>query len=274
MLTKVEVLSPNGQTLTLSLMDPVNGFIISEIDGLSPVKATIVTSPQALLDGVQYQNSRREARNIGLHIDLEADYANTTVEQLRNELYDYFMPKSVVTLKFFKDEQFFASISGRVETCEAPMFTREPKMDISLLCFNPDFVVSTPTILNGNTVSTVVETQIAYPGTTETGLLFRLFVDRTMSQFTIYNRPQGATDFQIMEFVAPLLAGDVVEISTVSGNKYAKLNRAGSDSPILYGVSPSASWINLFPKQNWFRVMAEGAPVPYTIEYSAKYGGL
>lgn len=274
MLTKVEALTPQGQTLTLSLMDPSNGFIVEEIEGLDPVKATIVTSPQALLDGVQYQASRREMRNIVLRVGLDPDYASTTVRELRSTLYRYFMPKSMVELKFFLDDVHFVSISARVESCESPMFTAEPLVNVSLLCPDPDFAVPVATQIEGATSSTVVETGILYPGTSETGILLRLFVDRTISQFTVYNRPQGAADFQMMEFAAPLVAGDEVEISTVAGNKSALLHRGGSAIPIMYGVSPSAAWVNLFPGQNWFRVTAEGAPIPYTIEYTAKYGGL
>lgn len=274
MLTKVEVQTPQGQTLTLSLLDPSNGFLVADIEGLDPVKATIVTSPQALLDGVQYQASRREIRNINIKLDLEPDYASTNVRNLRSELYRYFMPKANVILRFFMDEVLFASISARVESCEAPMFTATPEMHISLLCPDPDFIAPVSTLFEGVTTSTAAETPLTYSGSTETGVVFRMFPDRTLDQFTLYNRPQGAADFQMMEFAAPLQAGDELIISTVAGSKSVNVIRDGSSLPMLYGLSPSAAWIQLYPGQNWLRVLAEGASIPFTIEYVAKYGGL
>jgi hypothetical protein len=77
-----------------------------------------------------------------------------------------------------------------------------------------------------------------------------------------------------MLFAEPLIAGDVLTISTVSGNKHATLTRAGSDSSLLFGVAPDASWINLFPGPNYIRVYTEGAAIPYTITYTSKVGGL
>lgn len=274
MLTRVEVQTPQGQTLTLSLIEPNNGLIVSKIDGLDPVKATIVTSQQALLDGMQYQSSRREMRNIVISVDLEPDYASTDVRGLRALLYQYFMPKSIVDLRFYMDEQFYASISARVESCETPMFTSEPQMTISLLCPDPDFVAPIATRVLGVSMPTVSEMLINYEGTAETGIFFRFLPNRAISQFTIYNRPQGAADFQMMEFAAPLVSLDELQINTVGGNKSATLIRTGTSIPMLYGVSPTAAWIQLYPGQNWFRVLAEGASIPYTVDYVAKYGGL
>ena len=98
-------------------------------------------------------------------------------------------------------------------------------------------------------------------------------MNRTIGEFIIHNRlPNGETPS--MEFVAPLLAGDVLKISSESGNKYATLTRTGSDVPILYGVSPVATWLNLWPGDNNIRVQATGAAIPFTITYTAKYGGL
>lgn len=48
----------------------------------------------------------------------------------------------------------------------------------------------------------------------------------------------------------------------------------GEPDSILYGVAPDASWINLYPGTNHIRVYAEGAGIPYTIEYNDKIGGL
>lgn len=273
MLTMVEARTVRGETLSLPLEDASGGYVVKGIEGLDPVKATIVSSPFAQLDGTHYQASRRENRNIVLKLGLEPDFVDTTVQGLRRNLYQFFMPKSYVNLRFYIDGVYFADISGRVESCEAPLFSKYPEMDVSILCFDPNFVAATSVVVPGSTVANTTEVVVAYPGSVETGVLFRMNVNRVLSEFMIYNRPLGG-DYQSMQFAAPLQAGDILEISTVSGAKRATLNRGGSESSILYGVSPTSSWINLFPGDNRFRVYAEGAPVPYTIEYVAKYGGL
>lgn len=273
MLTKVEVYTAQGTTLSLPTQDPSAGYVVKNIDGLDPVKANMVSSPFAKLEGEQYQNSRREKRNVVITLGLEADYISTHVRALRTALYNYLMPKSSVVLRFFMDDVHFADISGRVESFETPLFSRDPEVSISVLCFDPDFVAPIATTLGGSTVSDQTEITIEYSGTVETGLVFSLSLDRAISELTLYSRPPGG-DFQALEFVTPLFVGDSLQISTVAGDKKARVIRNGSDLSVLYGVSPTASWLNLYPGTNLFRAYAEGAPIPYSIDYTAKYGGL
>lgn len=273
MLTKVEVLTPNGQTLSLPLQDVGAGFLVKEIEGLDPVNATLISSPFGNLDGEEYQSSRREKRNVVIKLGLTPDYAFTSVSELRSALYGYLMPKMNVLLKFFMDDVLFVQIQGRVESLITPLFTKEPEVAISLLCFKPDFVAPTSVVVPGNTTGTTTEQLISYPGTIETGFLLTLNVNRALSQFIINNR-LASGETPSMEFVGPLVAGDVLKISSMAGNKYATLTRAGVDTSILWGVSPAASWINLFPGANNVRVQATGAAIPFTITYTAKYGGL
>lgn len=273
MLTKVEARNNQGALLTLPLMDVSEGFIIQDIEGLDPVKATLVSSSFANLDGEQYHSARREKRNLLFTLGLEPDYVSQSVKGLRDRLYGHFMPKSNVNLRFFSDDFPIVDISGRVETFEAPLFAKEPEAKLSLLCFNPDFYDSTPVLFNGGTVPDDVEVIVNYDGTVESGIIFQILVDRTINGFTIFSRSADNT-IRSLDFVAALQAGDVVEVNTSSGSKGAKLIRAGVGTSILYGVSPYSSWLELFPGVNHIRVVVPGVSVPYTIEFTTKYGGL
>lgn len=275
MLTKVEVRTDQGALLTLPLQDISQGLIVEDIQGLDPVKATIVSSSFAQLDGEQYQSARREKRNLVIKLALEPDFAVNSVQGLRTLLYQFFMPKSRVRLRFFSTDQPTVDIEGRIETFVAPKFTAEPTATISILCFNPDFFTPDLVVVNGNTVSTATETTHQYNGSVETGFLFKLLPNRNISEFTIYHRPSDDS-LRALEFQSPtpMIAGDILAISTQPGNKYATLTRAGVGTSILYGISPQSNWINLFPGSNKLRVYTEGAPVPYSIEYTTKYGGL
>lgn len=273
MLTKVEVVTAQGTTLALPLQDASAGFVVKDIMGLDPVKSTIVTSKFAQIDGTKRQASSRENRNIVIKLGFAPDYATNDIRSLRNYLYQFLMPKSVVLLKFYMDDVLFVQIQGEVESCETPLFSQEPEVAVSLICFDPDFSVPSSVVVSGNTVSTTTEQAVSYPGSSPVGIKFKLNVNRTLTTFTLYNRlPSG--EMLSMDVVGAFAAGDVLQIDTISGAKGAWLTRASVQNPVLYVVSPSATWINLFPGVNNIRVAASGAAIPFTIEYLAKYGGL
>lgn len=273
MLTEVEVRTSQGALLNMPIQDVSSGVVVEAVEGLDPVKATIVSSSFSSLDGAQYHSSRREARNIKFRLGLEPDYTVDTVRDLRMRLYNFFMPKSPVDLAFIMADGLTVNISGRVESFETALFSSEPAVDISIICFDPDFYDLTAVQVGGMTTPDLVETTIIYPGSVETGIKLTLNVDRAISEFTVYSAPPDGT-LRTLDFAAPLIAGDVLTISTVPGDKEALLTRAGSISSILYGISPQSSWIELLPGSNKIRVYAEGVGVPYTIEYTNKYGGL
>lgn len=273
MLTKVEVVTAQGTVLSLPLQDASLGYVVKDIAGLDPVKATITQSKFAQVDGTKKQASSRDGRNIVIKLGYAPDYVTNDIRQLRNYLYQYVMPKSTVLLKFYMDDVLFAQISGDVESCEAPLFSKEPEVNISIINFQPDFLAPASVGVSGNTVADATEQVINYPGSTPTGIVFTLNLNRSLSEFMIYNRlPSG--DIQSLEYVGPLINADKLEITTVTGSKGAVLTRAGLANSVLYSVSPVSAWVNLFPGVNNFRVLASGAAIPFTVDYIARYGGL
>lgn len=273
MLNKVEARNSQGSLLTLELDDVSDGLVLEDVEGLDPVKATISSSSFAQQDGTQYHSSRLEDRNIKLTIGLEPDYITTMVRDLRNRLYNYFLPKSEVKLRFYMSEGLVVEIVGRVESCEAALFVKEPQMVISVICFDPNFIDLTPVVVTGSTVSTTTTTTITYKGTEPTGAVFVLNVNRTMTEFAIYHTaPDGS--LRIMDIAAALVSGDVVTINTNRGSKGITLTRTGTTSSILYAISPQSVWLSLEHGDNHIRVYAEGAAVPYMLTYMDRYGGL
>lgn len=274
MINQVEVRSALGQLLTLVLTDTADGLIVEEIDGLDPVKATLTSSTSATTPGARFQSSRREARNIILTLGLDPDFVNTSVRDLRNQLYQFFMPQSQVSLRFFMSDGVTVDISGRVESFDSALFVQEPKAVISIMCFEPDFVALEPTFVPGATVENTDEVLITLPAAAvETGIRLTLNVDREVNEFTIYHRA-GDNVVRSLDFAAPLVADDILTISTVTGSKGANLTRDAVTSSILYGVSPQSNWIQLQPGENHIRVFAVGLPIPYTIEYTTRLGAL
>lgn len=282
LLKKLSVTNRRGDTLDLPLSDISAGFIVKELEGLGPVKATLVSSSFANMDGEQYHSSRREARNILVKLGLDPDYSVESVYSLRDQLYNFFMPKTKAKLHFnmfdkfaesVLDQEYNFEIDSRIESFEPSIFTNEPGVDLSLMCYDPDFVDPEPVIFGGTTVSDLTEMVHTYQGTVETGVLFTILPDRDLPEFTIYHRPPDET-LSTVYFSEPLIAGDKLEISSVLGSKYVTLTRGGVESAVLYGLSPQSNWLELHPGDNNLRVYEDGAPVPFTFEYVTKYGGL
>lgn len=273
MLTRVEVRTQQGNLLLLPLGDASNGVIIAEIGGLDPVNATIVSTSFANMDGEQYHSSRRESRNITMKLQLDTGNTSGNVRDIRRRLYNYLMPKSQVGLRFVDSDGLNVDISGRVESFEAPLFTNEPVVDVSIMCFNPDFYDATSVVFSGKTTSDTSTFDVEYKGTVETGVQFSLNVDRAISEFSIYHRtPEG--ELKTLEFNDVLTAGDILRINTIAGNKSVYLTRAGTTRSVLYGMTPQSNWIEIEPGLNRIQIYAEGAGIPYNLEYTTKYGGL
>ncbi len=272
MISKVEVRTVSGLLLTLELENTEDGLIVSNIDGLDPVKAVLVSTSFATLDGAQFQSSRRETRNILITLGLEPDYVTTSVRDLRNQLYQFFMPKSSVNLRFFLEDELEVVIDGVVESFESVLFTATPQVVISLICYDPDFVDPEPYGIDGETVEDTEEILIQYKGNVETGVLFIFEPERDFEEFTIYHRYGDVV--KTFDFSGDVTEDDLLMIDSVPGRKSVMRNRDSVLTSLLYAKSPQSPWIELQPGDNYIRVYSVGDPVPYTIEYTDRYGGL
>lgn len=282
LLKSLNATNSQGSVLNFPLDDISGGFTVKKIEGLDPVKATLVSSSFANQDGEQYHTSKREPRNIKIKLGLNPDYGIESVMSKREQLYSYFMPKSLAILGFHLFDKFAVSvfvdhldvqIPGRVETFECDPFVEEPEADISLMCFNPDFYNPNLVTFDGMTVADLTESVLSYVGSVETGVTFTINPDRDLDAFSIYHRPSDNL-LRTSDVSYPLLAGDILKITSIVGSKSVRLTRAGVETSILYAQSPQSNWLTLQPGDNNIRVYSDGAPIPFSIEYTAKYGGL
>lgn len=274
MITNIDISSAQGGAISFPIENVVTGFPILGIEGLEPVKATLVSTVFAQQKGAQYQGGRREPRNLKLTLGFEPNWvAGETVAGLRKQLYSTLMPQSAVTLLFEQDDDPDVTMYGVVESFESPLFAKDPTVDVVIIGYDPDFIVPTPVLLELTSVTDSTMTEFEYDGTVETGILFRLLVDRTITGFTIYHQGNDGIPRSMLVNV-DAVSGDVITISTVSGNKFATLTHSSSDSSVLYGISPQADWFELLPGTNQMRVELSGTTIPYTVEYITRYGGL
>lgn len=275
MLTKVEVTNRRGNVLTLVMEEDDSPYQVDSIDGLEPVKATLSSSSYAGDDGEIFQSAKRGARNITIKLGLDPDFVDHTYTSLRQGLYSYFMPKSQIKLRFYLDTGLYVDINGVVEDFSSPLFEQDPTVDISIMCYLPDFIDPRIVSVDGFTVDDSDTIELDYPGigTVETGTVVTLNLNRALTNFTIYNIDEGGNITQL-DFTGDLLDNDVLVVSSLKGAKGITLTRTGVSSSYLYGRSPQSDWIELDGGANNFRIYAPGDPIPYVLEYTVRYGGL
>ena len=274
MLTQVDITNLGGETLSLPVTDSSAGYVVKDIEGLDPVKATLTSVSYAQIDGARPQSSRRDVRNITMKLGFAPNYSSSTVKSLRDQLYRYLMPKSVVTLTFWFDAAIVASILVSVESFSNVRFTNDPEVDFSFIAYDPDFFAPAITSIDGATVDSPITQTITYSGNTDVGVVLEVTLNADMPDgFVIYNtRPDLV--IQVFTVTASLLNGDIVTVSTVPGSKSINLNRSGLVSSLLYAVDPPSDWILLQEGDNDFRVFSSAAGAAWTLTYLAKYGAL
>lgn len=272
MLNKLDITNRRGMTLSLEMEENDSGYQIADIDGLTPVKAILVSTSYAGQNGEQYQSSRRGPRDVKIKLDLQPT-GLSTFTSLREGLYTYLMPQQQVRLRFYKESGLYVDLTGVVEDHTAPLFVEDPEVTVTLRCFQPDFLDPRIVIRSGNSVDTTVNTAINYPGNLEASTIIRLFVNRALEDFTIYNTPEDGV-LRKMDFSGDLIAGDELIISSVHGAKGITLKRSGVSSSYLFGRTPQSAWIELFEGVNQFRIFATGDPIPYELEYVVRYGAI
>lgn len=274
MLTAVDVTNVRSDTLQLPMLSAANGYAVRDIQGLNPVSAQLTSSSMAQLDGAQFQNARRDPRNITMKLGLVPNFVTNTVDSLRQNLYDYFMTKSNVGLTFWKDGSVYASTSGVVETFDDTMFTDKPEVDISIICYDPDFYAPAPVVTSIATVATTDAMSFSYPGNSDAGIIFALNINRTLTGFTVYNQQPDNT-VTAFAVTGAFAAGDIFTINSVPGQKSATLTRSGLTTSALSMVDPTNIGWPVFQRGiNLFRAFASGASISGSVTYTTKYGGL
>lgn len=272
MLTMVSATNLQNGTLLLPLMDSSGGYSVQDVEGLGPVKATLVSSSLAQQDGAKLNNVRRESRNITMILGLESDFVTNTVAQLRRQLYSYFSPKSEITFSVYEDDEFWGSTSAIVESCEPVMFSADPQVAISLICNDPDFYAPEVTSIDSFTVDDTSTQTITYEGTTETGILFTLTFLEDATGITLNNtRPDGSLD--LLELDGAFSNGDVLTINTNDSQKSLILSKAGHPQSVLSYLGTRSEWIKLQPGDNLFRAFYNGTTTPFNLQYTAKFEG-
>lgn len=266
-----------ADSLTIQLGDTLNGINVRDFSGLDPVKATLVSSKFANQPGGIFQASQREARNITLKLGIDPDPATQTVRSVRNNIYRFFREGTSRLFKFYVDDvddtlEDGYYIEGWIESCNSPMFTDDPEVSISIMCFNPDFYDPNSVTITGVTTTDPGPYEMNYDGTTETGVEFTFNIGVATSSLSIhYTDTSNVT--QVMDIAYNFVPGDTLTINTTPGSKSATLLRAGVSSSALPAISPQSVWMLLTPGYGKFEFFND-LTIPVEIQYKKLFGAL
>lgn len=304
MIKNITVTNYLGESMLLELMFPENsGFVIREITGLGPSKATINATELSTSDGSVFNSARIETRNIVFNLKI---LASPTIELARQKLYKYFPIKKRIKLQFETDTRI-CDIFGYVETNEVVIFSNQVSTQISVICPDPYFYsagsdAKTITLFSGveaafefpfsnesltlpllvfGEIRLYQERNIYYNGDSETGLTIYIHALGEATNLTIYNI--ATSEFMKIDTVRlttltgfPIIAGDDIIISTIKGGKYISLLRGGSYINILNCLDLNSTWFQLTKGDNQFGFVAEtgGTTLQFRVENYKVFEGI
>jgi len=281
-ITKLELFSPQPDAPVL----PLGGFMpsndpvqVRNIEGLGPVKADVTSVPLATGRGERPQGVSTPKRNIVLTLGLNPDWEDQTVSSLRQLLYAYLMPEQWAKLRFFSDHLPTCQIEGTVESFEPDMFSQDPEVQVSILCYNPDFVDVDPTVITGLVDDGTIENVFTYLGTVETG--YELRVESTEDNLD-YTGPLTLTTtawgVETTYEVDPVTidATTYFKINSVKGLRRVQSIEVvdGTPTNLLAAVSDGAIWPYLKPGECSFKIEATENDQAWTLAYFNRFGGL
>lgn len=281
MVTKVVATTEDGlfPNLTFNLVPKpeTDLYEIRNIDGLGPVKANVNTSPLGSVDGESYAGSSVGGRNIVLTIGLKPDWVDWSPEALRRKLDNYFMTKKQVALIIDTELLSNMYIRGYVESNEPNIFSKDPEVQVSLICPEPYFRDSFATFITG--MSTDSPIPVIYTGSVDAGI--RVGVGDYPDTGPFPGQIQIFSGGKMMTVTKPgLLATNMgVGMSSLPGLKYI-INQAHHipgppDASLLQYMTLSAGvWPKLHPGNQTFFVTTDVGSFAWSLQYYRLFGSL
>ena len=280
MINAITVVNQAGESLRINLRNPAEtGFLISSIDGLGPVKGSLNIAEVVTSDGGQFNSARKSTRNIVIHLYFYEDNVDgLSIEELRRKSYRYFKVKRRVSLLIETDTRNYLTY-GYVESNDPDIFSSRESSQISIICPDPYLYGTSAVSADMSSLTSTFEfpfsneslTQrllvlgelssepafvIIYEGDSDNGVTIDIRAQQTLTgTLTLFNEIIDGSMAIDLDKISTLTGaavgiGDVIEINTVIGNKYAKLIRSGVETNILNCIDRDASWFQLVSGDN------------------------
>ena len=263
----------NQSGVQLNLSTTANQYMTSKIDGLNPPPGTISTSIYAGMDGSYLNNAFIEKRNVVISFQM----CGIDIEKRRHLLYRVVKPSRYIKV-YYKTAGIDVYTEGYVETCEISNFDTLTSGQISIICPDPYWYSTSAVYAYYSQVTGAFhfpfpESDAPFPlgvySTTdniiiqndgdETGFTIQIEASsgETVPEIaavtpTIYNADTG----EYLQIKGDILKGDIIMITTKTGNKTVTLTRNGVDSNIINHLVSGSTWLSLREGKNTFHVQA------------------
>ena len=257
----------------LNLSTTANQYMTSKIDGLNPPAGTISTSTYAGMDGSYLNNAFIEKRNVVISFQMRG----VDIEKRRHLLYRVVKPSGYIKV-YYKTAGIDVYTEGYVETCEISNFDALTSGQISIICPDPYWYSASAVYAYYSQVTGAFhfpfpESDAPFPlgiySTTDNIIIendgdetgFTIQIEASSSETvpeiaavtpTIYNANTG----EYLQIKGDILKGDVITITTKTGNKTVTLTRNGVDSNIINRLVSGSTWLSLREGKNTFHVQA------------------
>lgn len=263
-------------------------FQITEIEGLSPVDATINTNSTALIDGGTFNSSKVNMRQLLINFTIE-----TNPELNRQEVYKVLRPKKSVKI-YYENNSLDVFSEGYVESVKVEHFASKQMCSVSILCTNPywktaqeivNILQSTipkfhfpfhsteePELVFG-VIEPITSIVVDNNGNVDTGLTFELYARASVSDPKIYDYESG--DFIGVNI--EMKVGDLITINTTQGNKGVTLLRSGVETNIFNQLMKDITWLQLSSEGNAFTYTVDSGyttNLSITIKHYDMYEGV
>ena len=252
-----------GQQIDLS--KTANRFMFTKIEGLNPPAGTISTSSYAGMDGSYLNNAFIEKRNVVIPFEMRG----LGIEKRRHELYKVVKPSRYIKI-YYSTKNISVYAEGIVETCEMENFEMLTKGQISIICpdiywYSTETQIAEYSRITGAFHFIFPDNDEPFPiGKYNTQNIMTIVNDGDEVGFTleisggpaknptIYN---AVTD-EYMQILGEINEGDVITITTKTGNKTVTLEREGVVTNIINRLVSGSTWMILRPGENKFYVRA------------------
>ena len=253
----------NGEQIDMTAT--ANRYMTSKISGLHPPPGTVSTSSYAGMDGSYLNNAFIEKRNVVIPFEMRG----FDVELRRHELYRVVKPSRYIKI-YYSTKNISVYAEGIVETCEVENFEKLTNGQISILCpdiywYSTETQIAEYSRVRGAFHFVCPDNDEPFPigmyntqdmmtinnSGDEVGFTLEISGGPAKNP-TIYN---ALTD-EYMQISGDIQKGDVITITTKTGNKTVLLEREGVVTNIINRLVSGSTWLNLKTGENKFYVRA------------------
>ena len=247
-----------------------NQYMTSKIEGLNPPPGTVSISSYAGMNGSYLNNAFIEKRNVVIHFEMRG----MDIEQRRHQLYKVVKPSRYIKI-YYSTSNIDVYAEGYVETCDVNNFDELTNGQISVLC---------PDIYWYSTVSQVAvysqiigafhfpfpESDKPFPlGKYNTQNMMSLINDGDEIGFTLVIEASSDSEVaavsptiynadtdEYLQITGEILNGDMITVTTRTGNKTVILERGGVRTNIINRLVSGSTWLMLREGTNRFYLKA------------------